>query len=214
VLPVSSASQTGFAAPQLIDVSFATANGVQLLKETVVATSNTTAWSAGDLLVLVGNASNSNSKNNTNNADVLVYKRATIANVIATHTAVTAPDVILMNPSQFPSSEYPVGMDFWPSTDSLSGQPTLLIATNSGRVLRYDFSNGTPHLVQVFASGLGSGLQKVKVGQQVGVPYAFASQVLSTGGRIIKLGAPGSSGTNLIGVALSTQSPDGLAVTH
>jgi hypothetical protein len=215
VLAVSSASPTGFAsAPQLIDVSIATANGVQLLKETVVATSTTTAWSAGDLLVLVGNASSSSSQNNTNNADVLVYKRATIANVIATHTAVTAPDLILMNPSQFPSSEYPVGMDFWPTTDSLSSQPTLLIATNLGRVLRYDFSSGTPHLVQVFASGLGSGLQKVKVGQQVGVPYAFASQVLSTGGRILKLGAPGSVGTNLIGVALSAQSPDGLVVTH
>lgn len=215
VLAVSSASPTGFAAaPQLIDASFTTANGVQLLKETVVATSNTTAWSAGDLLVLVGNGSSSNSQNNSNNADVLVYKQATIANVMATHTAVTAPDVMLMNPSQFPSGEFPVGMDFWAATDSLSGQPTLLIATNAGRVLRYDFSNGTPHLVQVFASGLGSGLQKVKVGLQLSVPYAFASQVLSTGGRILKLGAPGSLGTNLIGVAATAQNPDGLVVTH
>ncbi len=215
VLAVSSASPTGFAAaPQLIDASFTTANGVQLLKETVVATSNTTAWNAGDLLVLVGNGSSSNSQNNTNNADVLVYRRATIANVMATHTAVTAPDVILINPSQFPSSEYPVGMDFWPATDSVSSQPTLVIATNAGRVLRYDFSSGTPHLVQVFASDLGSGLQKVKVGQQLGVPYAFASQVLSTGGRILKLGAPGRLGTNLIGVAATAQNPDGLVVTH
>lgn len=215
VLAASSASPTGFAtAPQLIDASFTTANGVQLLKETVVATSNTTAWSAGDLLVLVGNGSSSNSQNNTNNADVFVYKQATIANVLATHTAVTAPDVILMGPSQFPSSEYPVGMDFWSATDSLSSQPTLLIATNMGRVLRYDFSSGTPKLLQVFASGLGSGLQKVKVGQQLGVPYAFASQVLSTGGRILKLGAPSSLSTNLIGVAATAQSPDGLAVTH
>ena len=68
--------------------------------------------------------------------------------------------------------------------------------------------------MQIFASGLGSGLQKVKVGQQLGVPYAFASQVLSTGGRILKLGAPGSFGTNLIGVAATAQNPDGLVVTH
>jgi hypothetical protein len=68
--------------------------------------------------------------------------------------------------------------------------------------------------VQVFASGLGGGLQKVKVGPQSGVPYAFASQALSTGGRILKLGAPGSSATNLIGVAATAQSPDGLVVTH
>jgi hypothetical protein len=119
-----------------------------------------------------------------------------------------------MAPQQFPSLEFPVGMDFWPTTDSLSNQPTLLISTNLGRILRYDFSSGAPKLVQVFASGLGLGLQKVKVGQQDGVAYAFASQiVLFNGGRILKLGAP-THGTNVIGVAVTNRAPDGLAVTH
>ncbi|HWG67908.1 MAG TPA: hypothetical protein VN692_00685 [Steroidobacteraceae bacterium] len=216
VLLSSPASPTGYAAaPLLIDDTFASANGVQLLKETVVATSTTAGWSAGDLLVLVGNGSSSKSQNNANDADVFVYRRATIASVIANHAAASAPDLILMNPGQFPAGEYPVGMDFWPVTDSLSSGTTLLVATNLGRILRYDFSTSTPNLVQVFASGLGSGLQKVKVGRQLGVPTAFASQVLSTGGRILELGAPGSSGTNLTGVASQgVQSPDGLAVTR
>jgi hypothetical protein len=106
-------------------------------------------------------------------------------------------------------------MDFWTTTDSLSKQTTLLISTSLGRILRYDFSSGAPKLVQVFANGLGLGLQKVKVGQQAGIPFAFASQInLFNGGRILKLGAPTNYGTNVVGVAVTNRAPDGLAVTH
>jgi len=216
VLPASTGSATGFAsAPLLIDSS-CDGRGIQLLRETVVATTNTTAWSVGDLLVLVGNASGNEyySDHNATNAEVFVYKRSTIMKVIATQSPVAQPDRVLMAPQQFPSLEFPVGMDFWPTTDALSNQPTLLISTNLGRILRYDFSSGAPKLVQVFASGLGLGLQKVKVGQQDGVAYAFASQiVLFNGGRILKLGAP-THGTNVIGVAVTNRAADGLAVTH
>jgi hypothetical protein len=216
VLPASTGSATGFAsAPLLIDSS-CDGRGIQLLRETVVATTNTTAWSVGDLLVLVGNASGNEyySDHNATNAEVFVYKRSTIMKVIATHSPVAQPDRVLMAPQQFPSLEFPVGMDFWPTTDSLSNQPTLLISTNLGRILRYDFSSGAPKLVQVFASGLGLGLQKVKVGQQAGVAYAFASQIVRfNGGRILKLGAP-TQGTNLIGIAVTNRAADGLAVTH
>jgi hypothetical protein len=213
VLPASSGSATGFAASPLLIDSACGSNGVQMLRETVVANSNTAAWSVGDLLVLVGKGDDdSYSYNNSTNADVYVYKRATIAKVIATHSPVAVPDRILMTPRQFPSNEFPVGMDFWPA-DSLANQPTLLIATNAGRILRYDFSSGTPKLLQVFASSLGGGLQKVKVGQQGGAAFAFASQALYKGGQIIKLGAPGY-GNNVIGVAVTSKSPDGLAVTR
>jgi hypothetical protein len=217
VLPASTGSATGFAsAPLLIDAS-CQGRGIQLLRETVVATSNTAAWSVGDLLVLVGNASGNEyySERNATNAEVFVYKRSTIMQVIATHSPVAQPDRILMTPQQFPSLEFPVGMDIWSTTDSLSKQPTLLISTNLGRILRYDFSSGSPKLVQVFANGLGLGLQKVKVGQQAGVPFAFASQItLFNGGRILKLGAPNGYGTNVVGVAVTNRAPDGLAVTR
>jgi hypothetical protein len=217
VLPASSGSATGFAsAPLLIDSS-CQGRGIQLLRETVVATTNTPAWSAGDLLVLVGNASANEyySEHNATNAEVFVYKRSTLMQVIATHSPVAQPDRVLMAPQQFPNLEFPVGMDFWTTTDSLSKQPTLLISTSLGRILRYDFSSGAPKLLQVFANGLGLGLQKVKVGQQAGVPFAFASQIsLFNGGRILKLGAPAGGGTNVVGVAITNRAPDGLAVTH
>lgn len=217
VLPASSGSATGFAsAPLLIDSS-CQGRGIQLLRETAVATTNTPAWSAGDLLVLVGNASANDydSDRNATNAEVFVYKRSTLMQVIATHSPVAQPDRVLMAPQQFPNLEFPVGMDFWTTTDSLSKLPTLLIGTNLGRILRYDFSSGAPKLVQVFANGLGLGLQKVKVGQQAGVPFAFASQIsLFNGGRILKLGSPANGGTNVVGVAVTNRAPDGLAVTH
>jgi hypothetical protein len=217
VLPASSGSATGFAAAPLMIDSSCQGRGIQLLRETAVATTNTPAWSVGDLLVLVGNASANEyySEHNATNAEVFVYKRSTLMQVIATQSPVAQPDRVLMAPQQFPNLEFPVGMDFWTTTDSVSKQPTLLIATSLGRILRYDFSSGAPKLVQVLANGLGLGLQKVKVGQQGGIPFAFASQIsLFNGGRIIKVGAPTNNGTNVVGVAVTNRAPDGLAVTH
>ena len=221
VLPANAASASGYAAsPLLIDGTFATANGVKLLLETAVAATTTAAWSPGDLLVLVGNGSNSNSQKNTNDADVLVYRAASIGAVLSGAGPRTGPDAIMLAPGQFPAGEYPTGMDFWPA-DSLLAHPTLLLATTAGRILRYDFtassSGAVPSLVQVFASGLGGGLKKLKTGLQLGVPYAFVSQTLSGGtGQILKFGAPPSSGgNNLIGAATQgVTTPDGLAVTR
>ncbi len=221
VLPASSTSANGYAAsPLLIDGTFSTANGVKLLLETAVAVTTTAAWGPGDLLVLVGNASNSNSQKNTNDADVLVYRAASIGAVLGGAGPRTAPDAIVLAPAQLPAGEYPTGMDFWPA-DSLLAHPTLLIATTAGRILRYDFTassaGAVPSLAQVLASGLGGGLNKLKTGLQLGVPYAFVSQTLSGGtGQVLKFGAPPSSGgNNLIGAATQgVTSPDGLAVTR
>ncbi len=221
VLPASAASASGYAAsPLLIDGAFATANGVKRLRETAVATTTTAAWGPGDLLVLVGNASHSNSQRDTNAAEVLVYRAASIATVLSGAGPRTAPDAIIIAPGQFPAGEYPTGMDFWPA-DALRARPTLLIATTAGRILRYDFvaaSSGTvPSLAQVLASGVGRGLHKLKTGLQLGVPYAYVTQTLDDGtGQVLKFGAPSSAGgNNLLGaVTQGVASPDGLAVTR
>jgi len=221
VLPASATSSTGYAAtPLLIDATFATANGVKVLQESVVATTTTAAWNVGDLLVLVGNGSSSNSQTNTNDANVLVYRAASISGVLGGSGPRSAPDLIIIAPSQFPAGEFPLGMDFWPP-DALSGNTTLLVATTAGRILRFDFSAATggvvANLKQVFASGLGSGLHKLKVGQEFEIPSAYVTQTPGTGsGRILQFGAPLTPGTtNLTGAAsMGVNSPDGLAASH
>jgi hypothetical protein len=215
VLPAA-ASPTGFApSPLLVDgTTFATANGVTVLQETVVASSTTAAWGVGDLLVLVGNKSY---PQNGNVSELVVYRAASISSVLSGAGPRGAPDQVLITNSQFPNTEFPTGMDFWPP-DAQVNRPTLLIATTAGRVLRYDFDPVTlAPSFQVFASSLGIGLQKIKVGLQLEVPYAFATQVLTNlTGRIVQLGAPTTPGTtNLIGSATQgVLEPDGLAVAR
>ena len=221
VLPASSTQATGYAStPLLIDANFGGANGVKVLEETAVATTTTNAWSPGDLLVLLGNGSSSSSQKNSNDADVLLYSKASIQSVLNNLGPLSGPYLTLISPSQFPAGAFPVGMDFWPP-DSSSPRTTLLIATNSGGILRYDFTTTStgpmPSQLPNFASNLGTGLQKLKVGQQLGVPYAFVSQTLAGNtGQILKLGAPVTPGTNNpIGAATAgVNSPDGLAVTR
>jgi hypothetical protein len=215
VLPASSTSSTGFAsAPLLIQGTFAGGAGVVQLQETAVAASAGPAWGAGDVLLLVGNK-NSTSNQNTNNDDVYLYRAATITRILGGSGPVSAPDQVLISGMQFPNREYGLGMDFWPG-DSFDPNPTLLVLTTAGRILRYDFSaHGPPSLVQVFASGLGGGLAKLKVGLQLENRYAYVTQTLSGNtGQILQFGAPTSPGTtNLIGSASQgVHSPDGLAV--
>jgi hypothetical protein len=216
VLPANPASPTGYApSPLLIDgTTFSNANGVTVLQETAVATTSTAAWGIGDLLVLVGNKS---WPQNGNVSELVVYRAASISSVLSGGGPRGAPDLTLITNSQFPNTEFPTGMDFWPA-DAQVNHSTLLVATTAGRVLRYDFDPMTlAPSFQVFASNLGIGLQKIKVGLQLEVPYAFATQVL-TGltGRILQLGAPTSPGTtNLIGSATQgVLEPDGLAVAR
>jgi hypothetical protein len=221
VFPVA----TGYAAPLLIDTASFSANGVTVPQETAVATSTTAAWGVGDLLVLVGSKT---FPLQGNGAELLVYRANSIASVLSGAGPRTAPDAVLISGSQFPTSEFPVGMDFWPA-DALIAHPTLLIATTAGRILRWDFTNTNgvlvPSIVKYFAntqptdfaSNLGTGLQKLKVGLQLGVQYAFATQAPTTqNGQILQLGAPSTAGTtNLVGSATGgVVDPDGLAVTR
>jgi len=214
VLPASSSSSTGYASvPLLIQGTFPGGAGVVRLQETAVASSTAAAWSPGDLLLLVGNK-NATSNQNTNDDDVYLYRAATLARILGGSGPVSAPDQVLINGMQFPNKEYGLGMDFWPG-DSFDGNPTLLVLTTAGRILRYDFTSSGPTLVQVFASGLGGGLRKLKVGLQLENGYAYVTQALAgNAGQILQFAAPVNPGTNnLIGSASQgVMSPDGLAV--
>jgi hypothetical protein len=218
VLPASATSATGYAStPLLVSAAFSGGYGVVRLRETAVAASSTGAWHLGDVLLLVGNK-NSTSNQNTNNDAVYLYRAATISQVLNGAGPVSAPDEVLISGTQFPNKEYGLGMDFWPA-DALDANPTLLILTTAGRILRYDFTTNAgvvvPNLVQVFASGLGGGLGKLKAGLQLETPYAYVTQSLAgNAGQILQFGAPTTPGTNnLIGTATQgVMSPDGLAV--
>ena len=148
-----------------------------------------------------------------------MYKAASLQSVLSGAGARNGPDVALISPGQFIWGGNPAGMDIWPA-DALDSNPTLLLTSTTGQVLRLDFTSGAagyaPRLVQVFATGLGNGLLKIKEGLQLGVPYAFVTQSGSGNGQILQLGAPPSSGTtNLIGIATQgVQSPNALAVAR
>jgi hypothetical protein len=76
-------------------------------------------------------------------------------------------------------------MDFWPVNDS------LLIATSKGTILAYTFTATAATRLADFASGLGTGKFKIRVGLDGGVPYAFVADY--KGNRILKLGAPAAT---------------------
>ena len=126
----------------------------------------------------------------------------------------SAPDQVLINGMQFPNKEYGLGMDIWPG-DSFDSQSDAADPDDRGPdpALRLHDERSDP--VQVFASGLGSGLGKLKVGLQLENRYAYVTQALpGNTGQILQFGAPTNPGTNnLIGTATQgVKSPDGLAV--
>jgi hypothetical protein len=201
-------SNGGYAAnPLLIDSNSFFALGDVVLQDTAVASDTTAAWAPGDLLVLTG------SKTNANSAELTVYRQATIQAILAGGAAAAGPDATLIPPSTFPGSEFPVGFDFWPSTTA-GGHTTVVVATTAGRVLQFDFTAGgiAAGYPTVFASALGSGLQKIKVGLYLEVPYAFLTSKTSTG-AVLQLGAPVNGNTQVIGVAnTGVNAPDGIVV--
>jgi hypothetical protein len=198
----------------LIHATFPTGQGVLQLQDTAVAKTTSPVWQPDDLLLMVGNK-NSTSQQNTNNDDVYLYKASTIQNVIAGSGPVSAPDQILINGNQFPLGEFGLGLDIWPG-DGFNPNPTLLVLTTSGRILQWDFSV-SPLTPRPFATGLGTGLAKLKVGRQLETLYAYVTQALPpspTGsGRILQLGAT-SGVLNVVGTLATpgVMSPDGLAV--
>jgi len=210
VLPFNKATGA-WGAPVLIDQSF---NGVKTLAlaEVLVAGTAATAdgsaapaWHAGDVLVLVGD---------TFDSRVIVYSQAAVSGVLAKPTApLTGPTSTVVTSKQFLNLiAAPFGMDIWPA-DATHGV-SLLFTTIDGRIIRFDTAQDA--FAGNFASGLGLGLTKLKVGTYAGTPYAFVAQLgLGKGGQILQFGAPPASGANkaLASVSKGVNEPIGLALT-
>jgi hypothetical protein len=105
----------------------------------------------------------------------------------------------------------PFGMDIWPA-DATHGV-SLLFPTVDGRIIRFDTAKDA--FAGNFASGLGLGLTKLRVGTYAGTPYAFVAQLGPNAGQILQFGSPPASGNNkvLASVSKGVNEPLGLAVT-
>ncbi|HEY2462786.1 MAG TPA: Ig-like domain-containing protein [Steroidobacteraceae bacterium] len=203
VLPFN-ATTGAYGAPILID------NTCGLITEILVASTAATpvgnappAWNAGDVLVLV---------NDIVNPRVVVYSSVAIQGLLANPSQpLNNPTSTAVNSSNLRGT-LPIGMDIWPS-DATHGI-SLLFTTLGGRVTRFD--SGANAMTADFASGLGFGLERIKVGTFSTVTYALVTQFTPGRGKILQLGAPSSSGANTPLASLSTgnQDPQGLAISN
>jgi hypothetical protein len=203
VLPFNTTSGA-YGTPILID------DNCGFITEVLVASTAATpvgsalpAWNAGDVLILV---------NDIFNPRVLVYSSAAIQGLLANHIRELGnPTSIAIAPSLLRGT-LPIGMDIWPA-DATHGV-SLLLTTLGGRVMRFDSGSGA--MAADFASGLGFGLQRVKVGTYSTLTYAFVSQFTPGSGKILQFGAPPASGANLPLTSLSTgnKDPQGLGVSN
>lgn len=202
VLPFN-ATTGAYGAPILID------NTCGIVTEVLVATTAATpvgaaapAWNVGDVLVL---------SNDIFNARVMVYSQAAIQGVLANPSKpLNGPTSTAIGPTLLRGT-LPIGMDIWPA-DATHGV-SLLLSTLGGRVMRFDSGSGA--MAADFASGLGLGLERIKVGTYSTLTYAFVSQFTPGRGKILQFGAPPASGANLPLASLSTgnKDPQGLATS-
>lgn len=203
VLPFN-ATTGAYGAPILID------NSCGIVTEVLVATTAATpvgaaapAWNVGDVLVL---------SNDIFNARVMVYSQAAIQGVLANPgKPLNSPTSTAIGPALLRGT-LPIGMDIWPA-DATHGV-SLLLSTLGGRIMRFDSGSGA--MAADFASGLGVGLERIKVGTYSTLTYAFVSQFTPGRGKILQLGAPPASGANLPLASLSTgnKDPQGLATSN
>jgi Bacterial Ig-like domain (group 2) len=202
VLPFN-ATTGAYGAPILVD------DTCGLITEVVVATTSATpvgaappAWNAGDVLILA---------NDFFNPRVLVYSQASIAGLLANPGHELGSPTSTAVASSLLRGTLPVGMDIWPA-DATHGV-SLLLSTVGGRVMRFD--SGSDAMTADFASGLGLGLERIKVGTYSTLTYAFVSQFTPGRGKILQFGAPPASGANLPLASLSTgnKDPQGLATS-
>jgi hypothetical protein len=203
VLPFN-ATTGAYAAPILIDNAFGIAT--EVLVATTAATpvgSAPPAWNVGDVLVL---------SNDIFNARVMVYSQAAIQSVLANPVKPLSGPTSVAVSSATLQGTFPIGMDVWPA-DATHGV-SLLLTTAGGRILRFDSGQGA--LTADFASGLGFGLERIKVGTYATFTYAFVSKFAQGRGTLLQFGAPPTSGgANNALATLSTgnQDPQGLATS-
>jgi Bacterial Ig-like domain (group 2) len=201
VLPFNATTGT-YGAPILID------NTCGIVTEVLVATTAATpvggatpAWNVGDVLVL---------SNDIFNARVMVYSQAAIQSVLATGQPLNNPPTIAVSSSLLRGT-LPIGMDIWPA-DASHGV-SLLLTTVGGRIMRFDSGSGA--MAADFASGLGLGLERIKVGTYSTLTYAFVSQFTPGRGKILQFGAPpaGSANPPLASLSTGNKDPQGLATS-
>lgn len=216
VLPITAKGTYG--APLLIDNTFddpATHKPVSTLALTEVALagsaatpSGSPAWSALDLLVLVADPSNTR---------VIRYSQAQIHGVLSTKAVQQGPASNIVTPAQFLTQAtnrippIPVGMDI--GQDPTTQDITLLFSTVDGRIL--DFDSAKNEFITPYATNLGIGLTRVRVGTVKGAQYVFVAQLP---GRILEFAAPPSGSSNTIStlfasVSKGVSNPSDLAVT-
>ncbi len=202
VLPFN-ATTGAYGAPILVD------NTCGLITEVVVATTAATPvgaaappWNAGDVLILA---------NDFFNPRVLVYSQASIAGLLANPAHELGGPTSTAVSSSLLRDTLPIGMDIWPA-DATHGV-SLLLTTLGGRVMRFDSGSGA--MSADFASGLGFGLGRIKVGTYSTLTYAFVSQFTPGRGQILQFGAAPASGANPPLASLSTgnKDPQGLATS-
>jgi hypothetical protein len=198
-----------YCAPVLIDNTFGRL-WTLALAETLIASTTTPLWNAGDLLVLVGDSFDTR---------LTVYSQSKLYasnGLIATGALpLSAPTSIAIPLLKFLQLlAVPFGMDLWPA-DATHGT-SILFTTIDGRILRFDTSKGA--FVSNFASRVGLGLQKIKVGTYANVPYAFVAQASwGNAGQILAFAAPPTSGANntpLAVVSSGVRDPMGLALSN
>jgi hypothetical protein len=199
VLPFN-ATTGAYGAPILVD------DTCGLITEVVVATTAATsvgaappAWNVGDVLILA---------NDFFNPRVLVYSQAAIAGLLAKPGHELGSPTSTAVASSLLRDTLPIGMDIWPA-DTAHGV-SLLITTLGGRVMRFDSGSGA--MSADFASGLGFGLGRIKVGTYSTLTYAFVSQFTPRNGKILQFGSPPASGANLPLASLSTGNNDPLGL--
>jgi hypothetical protein len=217
-----------FGAPILIDAKFGGVATTALIETLVAgygaATSlGNTLWHAGDLLVLVGDLGNNR---------LVVYSQSKLYGLntngtlntsglpLSGPTSVAIPNSLFAALKPMPGSFLSAlesslfGMDLLPATPP-STDTNVLFTTGDGRIVRFDTAQDK--FVSNYASGLGIGLQKLKVGLYSDVPYAFVAQVLTGNkwlGQVRVLGSPNSNGSNnqLGSVTSGVMEPVGIAI--
>jgi len=197
-----------YCAPVVIDNTFGRVLTVALA-DTLVASTTTPLWNAGDLLVLVGDSFD---------ARLIVYSQGEI---YGSNGLIGTSGLPLRGPTSvaIPWGKFlkvlaaPFGMDLWPA-DATHGT-SVLFTTIDGRILRFDTNQSA--FVSNFASGLGLGLQKLKVGTYANSAYAFVAKLGAGGsGQILAFAAPPTSGANtpLAAVSSGVMEPEGLAISN
>ncbi len=215
VLPFDASTGQYDLAPVLIDQNFGGVKTVELAEVLVAGTAATAPaggssppWNAGDILVLVGD---------TSNTRVMVYSKSLIyqsSGALATSNFPlnqSIPTAVKM-PQFTRKAAIPFGMDIWPA-DATHGV-SLLFTTEDGRIIRFDTSRNA--FAHDFADSQGIALQKIKVAAAATAAYAFVAEPVAPGGQILQFGAPPASGPNnpIATLSQGVGSPVGLAASN